>query len=195
MRMSKGLYLGVMAAGLIGGIVFIFVGMGTLIAAAAKAQGSQDPTAMVNAIMAGGIGVFALAVLCFLVFGVTYLVLIFKAWSAIQDGQASWSPAVATIPLIVPLLNLIWVFIGIWGWAKDYNKYVTRHNLNVPKVTEGLFLGQAICVVLGLIPIVNAFAGLANLILTFVNAAKMCDSVNALQGAKPAMAAGAAAGR
>ena len=148
---------------------------------------------MVNAIMAGGMGIFALAMLCFLATAVTYIILVFKAWSAIQDGQAAWSPAAAAIPLIIPLLNIIWAFIAVWGWAKDYNKYVTRHNLNVPKMTEGMFLAQPICAICSIIPLVGALAALAHLVLIFVNASKMCDGVNAIAGAP--MAAGAAAGK
>jgi hypothetical protein len=95
--------------------------------------------------------------------------------------------------MVIPILNLVWGFIGVWGWAKDYNKYVTRHNLNVPKMTEGLFLAQPICLLCSIIPLVGAIAGLGHLVLFFLNAAKMCDGVNALSAAP--MAAGAAAGR
>jgi hypothetical protein len=195
MRLSKGKYLGLMAAGLIGGVVLIFVGLGTVIAAAATAQNTQDPTAIINAIMAGGMGIFALAMLCFFAALVTYVVLVFKAWSAIQDGQAAWSPAAGAVPLIIPIFGaMIWAFFGVWGWAKDYNKYIARTNKNVAKMPEGLFLAQPICAICSIIPILGALAGLGHLILIFLNAAKMCDGVNALATAQP-MAAGAVAGK
>ena len=192
MKLSKGLYLGVIAGGFIVGFVLVFLGMGSAImgAIAAQNQGSQTGA---NAAAAGGMGLAMLGFLCMLVALVMYVVLVFKAWSAIQDGQASWSPAAAAIPLVIPILNLVWGFIGVWGWAKDYNKYVTRHNLNVPKMAEGLFLAQPICLLCSIIPFVGVIAGLGHLVLFFLNASKMCDGVNALSSAP--MAAGAAAGR
>ena len=190
MKVSKGLYLGVMAAGLVVGMVLIFLGIGSTImgAIAAQQQGSQTGA---NVAAAGGMGLVLLAALCFIIAGATYVTLVFKAWSAIQDGQAAWSPAAGAIPLIIPIINLVWGFIGVWGWAKDYNKYIARNNKNVPKMAEGLFLAQPICLLCSIIPIVGALAGLGHLVLLFVNASKMCDGINALAGgASMAAAAG-----
>ena len=189
MKVSKGLYLGVIIGGMVVGGGLFAIGVGTMIAGIIGAQGSNNPQAVANAAAGGGVLFGLLGAVCLLIAGITYVVLAYKAWSAIQDGQAALSPAAGAIPLIIPILHLVWGFVGVWGWAKDYNKYLARHNSTAPRMNEGLFLAQAIATVLCLIPILNWIAGPASLILTLINAAKMCDGINALAGGAPMAAA------
>lgn len=71
---------------------------------------------------------------------VVWLVLVYKMWSAIQDGNARTTPGKACGFLFIPLFNLYWVFQAVWGFAKDYNRLVDRHALQVRKLPEALFL-------------------------------------------------------
>lgn len=72
--------------------------------------------------------------------GIVMLVLWYKAWSVIQDGQTKISPGKAIGFLFIPFFNLYWVFRAVWGYAKEFNAYLRRHNLSLPQLTEGLFL-------------------------------------------------------
>jgi hypothetical protein len=191
MKVSKGMYLGLMAAGMVGGIVLVFIGMAAAIGGAMSVQqgGSQSGA---QAAAAGGMGIAMLGYACFLVAGIVNLVLLYKAWSAINDGQARSTPGKAVGFLFIPIFNLYWMFQAIWGWAQDYNKYTVRHNVNVPKMPEGLFMAQSICLICSIIPFLGVLAALGHLILVFVNASKICDGINALAGAQP-MAMGATA--
>jgi hypothetical protein len=134
-----------------------------------------------------------LGYVCFLAAGITYLVLLYKAWSAINDGQARTTPGAAVGFLFIPLFNLYWMFQAVWGWAQDYNKYIARHNVaGAPHMNEQLFLFQPITQLASVVPLVNFLAAPANLVLLFMNASKMIDGVNAIgSGAPQAMAAAA----
>src|SRR4051812_41137726 len=58
---------------------------------------------------------------------IAHCMLIYKSWAAIQDGQASTSPAAAVGFCFVPFFNLYWVFQVWLGFAVDYNDYLRRH--------------------------------------------------------------------
>jgi hypothetical protein len=187
MRVNKGVFLGAMGGGIVLGIILIFIGIGAAILGAAGAGSSGDSDAAqgaATAAAAGGMGIAMLGYLCFLGAGIAYLVLIYKAWSAINDGQQRTSPMLATLLLLIPLWQLYWMFQAIWGWSQDYNKYIARHNLaNAPKMNEQMFLFQLIAHLACIIPLVNILAGLALIVLWFLNASKMCDGINAIADA------------
>lgn len=193
-QLSKGMYFGVMIGGYLVGIVLVFMGMGTAILGAASAGSDTNPSAAGGAAAVGGFGLAMLGIVCMLAAGVAYLHLIYRAWSAINDGQQRTSPAMAAVLLIIPLFNLYWMFQAIWGWAQDYNKYVARHNLTTaPKMNEQMFLFQPIALIACIVPLVGIVAALAHLVLLFINASSMIDGANfILGGGAPAPMAAAA---
>jgi hypothetical protein len=188
------MYFGIMAGGYILGVILVFMGMGTAILGAASAgQDPNSPSAAGGLAAAGGMGLAMLGFVCMLAAGAAYLHLIFKAWTAINDGQQRTSPMAAALLMLIPLFNLYWMFQAIWGWAQDYNKYIARHNVaGAPQMNEQMFLFQPISLIACIVPLVGAIAGLAHLVLLFINASKMIDGMNAITGGTPAaMAAGA----
>jgi len=76
--------------------------------------------------------------------GVIGFVLLYKVWAAIQDGHARTTPGKAVGYLFIPFFQLYWVFQAYWGYAKDYNSYITRHNISTSRLPEGLFLAYCI---------------------------------------------------
>lgn len=114
------------------------------------------------------------------------LLIIYRMWTAVQDGHASTTPGKAVGLLFVPFFNLYWIFKVTYGFARDYNSLVDRHQLSIPKLPAELFLTMCILAVLDgvafslfsinpSIPIIMAFThgavGLAVLYLT-------CQGVN-----------------
>ncbi len=77
---------------------------------------------------------------------VVLLVFIYKVWAAIQDGHARMSAGKAAGFLLIPFFNVYWLFQVIWGFAKDYNKYVDRHEISVSKLFEGLYLAFSVLI-------------------------------------------------
>lgn len=115
---------------------------------------------------------------------VVSLVMWYKAWKAIQDGNARTTPGKAVGFLFIPFFNFYWVFQAIWGFAKDYNSYITRHKISTSKLTEGLFLAYCILI---LVTVFLSRAGAAGLVFSIINlviltiiAIQVCDAVNSL---------------
>ena len=180
-RVNKSTYMLAMAAGLIGCLVFMVIGIMAIIGAAAAQQNSgMSDDAAASAAVAGFFGMFMLAMLCALVPSIAFLVLLYKAWSAINDGQARTTPGTAVGFMFIPLFNIYWMFMAIYGWAQDYNKYIARHNIRAEQMGEGLFLALPIC---------HLIFAPAALVLIFMVTSKMCDGINALADAPQAMAA------
>lgn len=82
----------------------------------------------------------SLFIICGLYIVVIMIVLWYKAWKAIQDEYARMTPVKAIIFSFIPIFNIYWMYQLIYGFAKDYNKYIQRHNINVQLLPENLFL-------------------------------------------------------
>lgn len=128
-----------------------------------------------------------------------WLVLVYKMWAAIQDGNARTTPGRACGFLFIPLFNLYWVFQAVWGFAKDYNRLVDRHALQVRKLPEALFLAYAWVTVLAYVPVLALLLATPRFFLALFLIPKICDAVNALPekplvvAPKPAVAVSAPA--
>jgi len=176
---SKTMYLALIGGGYAVGIVLIMVALMAMIGAAAAAgNNGQDAAAnaAASAAVAGGMGMFMLAILCLWVPAIVFLILLYKAWEAIQDGQVRSTPGKAVGFMLIPFFSLYWMFPAIWGWAQDYNAYTRRHGIAREEMNEGLFLAFLICA-LAFPP--GAF------VLMFVIVSKMCDGINTIAGATP----------
>ena len=179
-KLSKSFYISAIGVGFIPGI-FVFA----LGAAESEERSEIGPPLLL-------LGVVLL--LCVMVVMLTFW---YKAWQSIQDGFARATPSMAIGYLFIPVYSFYWLFQCIWGFARDYNKYLVRHSLNARKLPEGLFL--AFCLlevvpfsaVLILVPMMGSsgevwvgggwiVGELAGFVLGFVLVAKTCDAVNAL---------------
>lgn len=111
----------------------------------------------------------------------------YKAWASIQDGHPRTTPGKAIGFLFIPFYNLYWIFQAFWGFAKDYNSYIARHEVVASKLPEGLFL--SLCI-LSLISALGAFPARVplhryalSIVLFVIGIAvvnKVCDAVNSL---------------
>ncbi len=161
--MSKMLYMG----SIFGGIVLsIFIMVGAVMAAAAdpNAGGALLPLAFVPIF-------FSL---------VMWYVLIYKMWSALPSGWGRTTPGKAVAFMFVPLFNVYWLFQVWWGWAQDYNRFVSENNAPVPRMPEGLALTMCILVFVSAIPLINLFSGIALLIVQIILVSKVINAINAL---------------
>ena len=121
----------------------------------------------------------------------TKSILVYKMWSAIQDSYARMGPGKAVGFLFIPFFNIYWAFRAFWGFAKDYNTFVGRYSLSVPKLPAGLFLAYCILSVLLFLvpqgmPVREMKLGVMLLLLivwsvvSLVMIIKSCDAINAL---------------
>jgi len=119
--------------------------------------------------------VYLIVVLC---------VLVYRAWDSIQDGFARTTPGKAVGLLFIPVFNAYWIFEAFWGFAKDYNRLVSRYRLELDALPEWLFLVYCVLTVLTFFPWVRQWtefwAGTAALFVAAILIATTCDAVNAL---------------
>jgi len=110
-----------------------------------------------------------LAIIIFLIGQITFLVLLYKGWEAIQDYQTRTTPGKAIGFLFIPLFNIYWMFVAYYGFAVEYNKFIRRNNINVPYLPEGLFLSHPILTLIFPIPLVIIDPIIANHICNGIN--------------------------
>jgi predicted Zn finger-like uncharacterized protein len=138
------------------------------------------------------------------------LALYYKMWAAIQDSEASTSPAKAIGFLFIPVFNIYWALLMLTGFAEDYNAFIQRRSVKTKDLPMSLFLIYAFAFILSAtvvtIPMICVFkfVGLINrafigypvaswLLFSFIFAAgigqfityilvaiKTCDAINAL---------------
>ena len=88
--------------------------------------------------------------------------LIYKMWTAIQDGKAFVSPGKAVGFLLIPIFNIYWALYMLVGFAEDYNSFVKRYKVKTKDLPLVLFLIYAVMFVLTFmavtIPMICVFA-------------------------------------
>jgi len=161
-RISKNLYLWILFAS----IVVSF-------APALLMRSGRSETAT-WALIAAGTVVLTAAMVILLAFW-------YQAWSAIQDGRARMTPARTVGFALIPVFNLYWIFQLIWGFAVDFNAYASRHEQDVPPLSEGLFLAMPIVILATWAPVAGIAASLAVVVLYALVIIRVCDGVNALE--------------
>jgi len=156
-KLSKGFYLGSLAAGW--GLSIILLEMGIILLSLAPV-------------------VYSVIVGC---------LLWYKAWTSIQDGCARTTPGRAIGFLFIPFYNFYWIFQAFWGFAKDYNSYIARHEVAASRLPEGLFLSLCILsLVSGLrgflarLPLPRYALPIVLFVIGIVVINKLCEAVNTL---------------
>ena len=113
------------------GIVIICAGV---IGAAAVEKSSRETA---NFFGFGGLIVGYLVMLGSYITGlVIFLIMLYRMWNQIQDGEVEVSPGKAVGFLFIPFFNLYWAFIAIRGLALEMNDYAERHRIRMEPVNE-----------------------------------------------------------
>ena len=126
------------------------------------------------------LGVMILALLQFAFVSVVYTFLMLsKMWGAIQDGQTSVTVGKAIGYLFIPFFNLYWIFKAWGGFPAEYNRYIERYGLSVPKLGNAAFVAYPISILLGMIPFLIFVQPLVFIAVIW----QTCDAVTALKTA------------
>ncbi len=142
------------------------------------------------------------------------LMLFYKMWAAVADGQVSIAPAKAVAFLFIPVFNIYWALCMLTGFVEDYNSFIHRRSIKAKDLPFVLFLIYAFAFILaatvvtlpmicvfafvGLIPrafasyteqawallFIALAAGVIHFIMYVLFATKTCNAVNALQKTK-----------
>lgn len=134
---------------------------------------------------------------------IVFCVFIHRIWKAIQDGHAGTSPNKAVGFFFIPVFHLYWVFQMFWGFAKDYNSFIYRHELNLRKLPEWLYFAHSLLISIAVLmvapiamrrwmhpsstlgpesPLILSLSvvALVRIVLELVVIWKTCDAVNAI---------------
>jgi predicted Zn finger-like uncharacterized protein len=136
--------------------------------------------------------------------------LFYKMWAAIQDDQASISPAKAVGFLFIPVFNIYWALLMVTGFVENYNAFIRRWSVKTGNLPMSLFLIYAFAFIVAAtvltIPMICVFAfvgrvrgafigypiaswvlffvafaaGIAHFISYILVAIKTCNAINAL---------------
>lgn len=68
------------------------------------------------------------------------LALFYKMWTAIQDNDASITPAEAVGFLFIPVFNIYWALSMITAFTEDYNAFIRRHSIKTKEFSLVLAL-------------------------------------------------------
>ncbi|MBN1360429.1 MAG: hypothetical protein JW993_07550 [Sedimentisphaerales bacterium] len=79
------------------------------------------------------------------------LEILYRAWQAIQDGQARTTPGKAIGYLFIPLYNLYWVFVAWAGFAQEFNAFTARYRIPTRRLSEGFFALQCVLMIVGIV--------------------------------------------
>jgi serine/threonine-protein kinase len=118
---------------------------------------------------------------------IVQMFVVYRCWSAIQDGAQSTTPLRAALLLLVPVWNMYWAFRVFAGFASDFNSYTARHKIGVGKIGPVLPALYSICTAAAAIPIVGFIyavghpqLGLLWVALSFAMACRMMSAIRAL---------------
>ena len=173
-NLSKRFFMGSIIASSVGGLLAIVA-----LFLVATSGGHVDVEESLWALIPGGLlGVYG---------SIVWLVLLHRAWAAIQDGHARTTPSRAVGFLFIPVFNLYWAFQAFLGFAKDFNSYVERHSLRADPLPIGLFGAYCLLLVVGALPLPGFFMFLPWAVVACLQpllANKICNAVNVAIDAK-----------
>jgi hypothetical protein len=176
-KVSKGFFLWSYIGSFAGIFVLAIIMVIAIIPFAINAQNSDnvmtDVVMFVGTILILIILMIAVGIYC----TVIQMILIYKAWQAIQDGHQRTTPGKAVGFQFIPLFNYYWIFQAIWGFSKDFNAYNERYGLGLKKLKEGLFLTNPI------LTLTTSFLGIgsmANAIIFGFLIHYICNAINGI---------------
>lgn len=129
--------------------------------------------------------IWGLLVGLFLLYAIiAYLLLLYKAWAAIQDGAVRATPGKAVGFCFIPLFNLYWIFQAFRGYAVDFNGYAERHDLGA-RLNEGVFLAYPILLLAAAVPLINVLTFWPMIAVLGIVVWQMCEAINAAAKRRP----------
>lgn len=179
-RLSKRFYLGSMIGGMVGGIILLVVAVFLFFLAGVFTGHFPNFSDTSMGTLAIGIVLILLGCAAVLFSTSIWCILLYRAWEAIDDGNARTTPGKAVGLLFIPFFNFYWIFVAWYGFAQDYNRYIERHGVSARKLEESLFLACSILSIFGMIPFIDYVAGLPLLVIFIITANLAIDAVNAL---------------
>ena len=123
-----------------------------------------------------------IALLAGITAAIAYLVLLYRLWGVVQDGQAKTTPGSAIGFLFIPCFNFYWQFVAFWGLSKELNRISRQYRFGAPEVNEALALTASILHCGASVPYVNVLFFIPSFIVAIFALKGMCDTAAAIVG-------------
>jgi predicted RNA-binding Zn-ribbon protein involved in translation (DUF1610 family) len=142
----------------------------------ASAQAAQGPPGRVNdqeimLLVAFSIVAFLAGMGAY----ISYLILLYKLWATVQDGQAAATPASAVGFLFIPCFSIYWQFVAFWGLSKDLNRFARTYGIKAPEANESLALTSCILHCIVIIPYLGLLTQLIGIVCGCIALKGKCD--------------------
>jgi len=115
---------------------------------------------------------------------VLVLEILYRGWKAIQDEHVRTTPERAVGFLFIPFFSLYWIFVAWGGFARSFNAFVSRHQIPVRHLSEGLFVTYSMLMLVGLaithIPIIGIVFDIGEVVVGLVVLWSITGGVNEL---------------
>lgn len=98
--------------------------------------------------------------ICLVGLTIASMVLLYKEWDLIQDGEPQTTPGQAVGLLFIPFFRLYWNFVAIKGLAADLNRYADERGVPARRASEGLATAAAILEIVVWIPCVGGLVAI-----------------------------------
>jgi hypothetical protein len=112
------------------------------------------------------------------------LIMLYRIWYIIQDGNVRTTPGKAVGFLFIPFFNFYWIFVAYYGLAVDFNRYIQEREYNIAPLTPGIFMSNAVLSLCEMIPTLGSLAALANLVISIIKWVQTASRLNALVAIK-----------
>jgi hypothetical protein len=85
-----------------------------------------------------------------IIIAVFIMMILYRAWKAIQDEQVRTTPGKAIGYLFIPLFNFYWLFVAVGGFAAAFNRYAARHRIAARQLSPALFYTHCVLSLVGI---------------------------------------------
>jgi len=170
-RISLPLDVGLLGGFLVSGLLFGLVALAPWL----RDPEHATPPEAGAAIIVGG---------CVAGFWMTWAILTWNGWAAIQDGHAALTPRQAVLPLLIPLFNLYWVFRCYCGLARGMHAFAARHRTPGVQLDEGACVWYAALFGVSFVPVIGLLSLAACMVSVIPLAVALGQSINAIAAAQ-----------
>ena len=174
----KGMNLWAILGPCIGGVALMTVGVIMVLI--------EGPSGSVQVILTRVL-VVLLGLASYIVGIVFYYMMLYRAWSAIQDmprGMPRTTPGKAVGFLFIPFFNFYWIFVGIYGLAQDYNRYIAEKKYDLPRMSEGLFMASCVLRLCSMVPYLGILVAVGYLVVILIVCVQVSSGLNGLVSIK-----------
>jgi hypothetical protein len=122
--------------------VCLFVSLGIIVAMTISPLLSLQSNSKVMWIPPMGVVWYAAigAIVLMAASAIQWLVIMWTTWRQVQHPGVRWSPALAVLPLLIPIVHFVWSYFCFVGLSDELNARLKRDGITGPRVNRAIAL-------------------------------------------------------